>query len=279
MAIYAVGDVQGCFEPLTALLEKINFDVNRDQLWFTGDLVNRGPDSLAVLRFVRGLGNSAITVLGNHDLHLLALASGHTKQKRRDTLKNILAADDRDELLDWLRTRPLLHRDARLGYTMVHAGLVPQWSLEQAQQLAAEVEKMLRSDSYADFFPHMYGNLPTQWRPSLTGWDRLRFITNVLTRIRYCDSTGRLDLDQKAAPAEVPAPLNPWFEYRHRESASETILFGHWSTLGFIKSDNVICLDSGCLWGGKLVAIRLDHPDLPVRHVDCVQQQPLGSTG
>ncbi|MFV1997042.1 MAG: symmetrical bis(5'-nucleosyl)-tetraphosphatase [Acidiferrobacterales bacterium] len=279
MAIYAIGDVQGCFEPLTALLEKIDFNKNRDRLWFTGDLVNRGPDSVAVLRFVRALGNSAITVLGNHDLHLLAIASGHAKQKRRDTLAHFLAADDRDELLLWLRTRPLLHRDSTLGYTMVHAGLAPQWSLEEAQQLAAEVEQILRSDNYREFFPHMYGNHPYWWQSSLAGWDRLRFITNVFTRIRYCDNNGNLDLEQKGAPAEVPAPLKPWFEYRDKRNAGETILFGHWSTLGFIKTNDVICLDGGCLWGGKLIAIQIDHPDLPVHCVDCEQQQALDRTG
>lgn len=279
MAIYAIGDVQGCFASLMALLDKIRFEPSRDQLWFTGDLVNRGPDSINVLRFVRDLGNSAITVLGNHDLHLLAIASGHTKQKQRDTLENILAAKDRDELLDWLRARPLLHRDAALGYTMVHAGLAPQWDLKEARQLAAEVEQLLCSDKYRDFFQHMYGNQPSQWRPSLTGWDRLRFITNVFTRIRYCDEKGNLDLEEKRAPAEVSEPLKPWFESRDGQNTTETILFGHWSTLGFVKTNNVICLDSGCLWGGELMAIRLDHPEFPVQRIDCAQQQPFNSAG
>ncbi len=279
MAIYAIGDVQGCFASLTTLLDKIRFDASRDQLWFTGDLVNRGPDSVAVLRFVRDLGNSAITVLGNHDLHLLAIASGHAKQKRHDTLENVLAAKDRDELLDWLRARPLMHCDAALGYTMVHAGLVPQWDLEEARQLATEVEQILRSDNYREFFPHMYGNQPSRWQPSLTGWDRLRFITNVFTRIRYCNDNGDLDLEEKRAPSQVVAPIKPWFESRDRQSTSEAILFGHWSTLGFVKTNNVICLDSGCLWGGSLTAIRLDHPDLSAQHVDCAQQQPFNSEG
>jgi bis(5'-nucleosyl)-tetraphosphatase (symmetrical) len=278
MAIYAIGDVQGCFAPLTTLLDKIRFDASRDQLWFTGDLVNRGPDSVNVLRFVRDLGNSAITVLGNHDLHLLAIASGHAKQKQRDTLGNVLTAKDRDELLDWLRARPLLHRDAALGYTMVHAGLAPQWGLKEARQLAAEVEQILRSDEHLEFFLHMYGNHPNRWQPSLAGWDRLRFITNVFTRIRYCDDNGVLDLEEKRAPAEVVAPIKPWFESRNRQNTTETILFGHWSTLGFVKTNNVICLDSGCLWGGELMAMRLDHPESPVQRIDCAQQQPLNGT-
>lgn len=279
MAIYAIGDVQGCLSSLTTLLDKICFDASQDQVWFTGDLVNRGPDSAGVLRFVRDLGDSAKTVLGNHDLHLLAIASGHAKQKQRDTLENVLTAKDRDELLDWLRACPLMHRDPALGFTMVHAGLAPQWSLEEAQLLAIEVEKILRSVYYTDFFPHMYGNLPNTWQPSLVGWDRLRFITNVFTRIRYCDEYGALDLGEKRAPAEVIDPIKPWFESRDRQNGSETILFGHWSTLGFVKTHNVICLDSGCLWGGNLMAIRLDHPDLPVQHIECAQQQPFNNPG
>ena len=273
MATYAIGDVQGCFEPLTALLDKINFDKNKDRLWFTGDLVNRGPDSLGVLRFVRELGEAAITVLGNHDLHLLAIACGGAKIKRRDTLDDILAAADRDDLLHWLRKRPLLHHDSELGFTMVHAGLVPQWSVEESQQRAQEVETVLQSARHVDFYAHMYGNDPACWRPGLEGWDRLRFIANVFSRIRYCNDEGKLDLAEKRAPAEVALPQRPWFEIEGRESVGETILFGHWSTLGFVKSDNVVCLDSGCLWGGCLTAIQLDHPGLPATRVDCEPQQ------
>ncbi len=276
MAIYAIGDVQGCYASLATLLDKIQFAPERDRLWFTGDLVNRGPDSISVLRFVRDLGDSAVTVLGNHDLHLLAVASGHAQQKRRDTLANIFAADDCHELLDWLRARPLMHRDPVLGYTMVHAGLVPQWSLDEAQRLANEVELMLRADNYQEFFSHMYGNQPRRWNPELSGWDRLRFITNVFTRIRYCDENSLLDLEEKRAPTEVNAPIKPWFTFSDRKNADETILFGHWSTLGFVKADNVVCLDSGCLWGGRLTAIRLDDSELPVQQVGCNQQQPLG---
>lgn len=279
MATYAIGDVQGCFSTLTALLEKIRFDAAQDRLWFTGDLVNRGPDSVGVLRFVRGLGDAAITVLGNHDLHLLAIASGQAKPKHRDTLDNVLAANDRDDLLGWLRTRPLMHRDTAFGCTMVHAGLIPQWTLDEAQSLANEVEQKLRSDSYEEFFRYMYGNQPRRWQPSLVGQDRLRFITNVFTRIRYCDDAGNLDLTEKRTPTEVSPPIKPWFEFSDRKSANETVLFGHWSTLGFTKTDNVVCLDSGCLWGGKLTAIRLDHPDLPAYQIDCTQQKPFGAAG
>lgn len=276
MAIYAIGDVQGCYASLAALLDKIQFDPVRDRLWFTGDLVNRGPDSIGVLRFVRALGASAVTVLGNHDLHLLAVASGHVRQKRRDTLANVLAAKDCDELLNWLRARPLMHRDPVLGYTMVHAGLMPQWDLDEAQRLANEVELMLRSDNYQEFFAHMYGNQPRRWEPELAGWDRLRFITNVFTRLRYCDENSLVALEEKRAPSEVIAPIKPWFKFIDRKSADATILFGHWSTLGFVKADNIVCLDSGCLWGGHLTAMRLDDPGLPVQHVGCDQQQPPG---
>ena len=277
MATYAIGDVQGCLAPLTVLLDKISFDVTQDCIWFTGDLVNRGPDSVGVLRFVRGLGDSAITVLGNHDLHLLAAASDPVILKRHDTLNDVLAADDRDELLDWLRWQPLLHRDTALGYTMVHAGLAPQWSLGEAQNLAHEVEEVLRSDSYKEFFSHMYDDQPQRWQPTLTGWQRIRFITNVFTRIRYCDEAGLLDLKVKAAPVDVIAPLKPWFTLSSRKSAGEAIVFGHWSTLGFVKTNNIICLDSGCLWGGHLTAIRLDHPETPVHQVSCERRQPIGT--
>jgi len=275
MATYAIGDVQGCFKPLVALLQKIDFDKNRDQLWFTGDLVNRGPESLAVLRFVHDLGDAAVTVLGNHDLHLLAVASGQARPKRRDTMEEIFSAADCESLLAWLRGRPLIHRDAQLGFTMVHAGLVPQWSLDTAQQRALEVESVLRSDNYTDFFARMYGNEPRRWKSELSGWERLRFITNVFTRIRYCDDNGTLDLNEKQAPASVVPPLKPWFEIENRKSTNETIIFGHWSTLGLYESNNVICLDSGCLWGGSMTAMRLDHPDNTTVQVLCPQQQPF----
>jgi len=209
MAVYAIGDIQGCYAELMALLEAVQFDAASDQLWFTGDLVNRGPESLRVLRFVRDLNertpSAAITVLGNHDLHLLAVAAGEGRQHHSDTLDEILAAPDRETLLDWLRHQPLLHHDAALGVTLIHAGLPPQWSLLEAQQYAGEVEAVLRGDSYQEFFAHMYGNQPDQWQENLTGWDRLRFITNCFTRLRYCDADGKLDLQAKGAPGSQPA--------------------------------------------------------------------------
>lgn len=258
MAVYAIGDIQGCFRELQQLLAHLRFEPARDILWFAGDLVNRGPHSLETLRFVRDLGSSAITVLGNHDLHLLAAASLADRLKTKDTLHPILDAPDRDELLDWLRCQPLLHHDAELGYTLVHAGLPPQWDLAQAQTCAHEVETQLRRDDYADYFRHMYGDEPTCWSDTLQGWDRLRFITNCLTRLRYCDADGHIALAYKGAPGSQPPGLLPWFEHSHRRSRTMNILFGHWSTLGERDDAGIYPLDSGCLWGGQLTALRLD---------------------
>jgi bis(5'-nucleosyl)-tetraphosphatase (symmetrical) len=256
MAIYAIGDVQGCFAELQCLLEKLHFDPAADRLWFTGDLVNRGPQSLETLRFVRSLGNAAVTVLGNHDLHLLAVAHGVSRTKHRDTFGDVLGAPDRDELLDWLRRRPLLHREG--GFYLIHAGLPPQWSAEEAERHAAEVEAVLVGENYPEFFRHMYGDQPDLWSDSLTGWDRLRFVTNCLTRLRYCGRDGRVDLKQKGAPGSQPPSLMPWFAVPERRSQGANILFGHWSTLGFHAEQGVFCLDTGCLWGGELTALRLD---------------------
>jgi bis(5'-nucleosyl)-tetraphosphatase (symmetrical) len=258
VAVYAIGDVQGCFRELQLLLNKLGFDPARDRLWFAGDLVNRGPQSLETLRFVRNLGAAAITVLGNHDLHLLAAAARAGKLKAKDTLRPILDAPDREELLDWLRRRPLLHHDAELGYTLIHAGLPPQWDLEQAQACAREVETVLRGVGHGEFFERMYGDEPTLWTDELPGWERLRFITNCLTRLRYCDAEGRVALAHKGAPGSQPVGLYPWFELPHRRSRELNILFGHWSTLGERSSPGVYPLDTGCLWGGQLTALRLD---------------------
>jgi bis(5'-nucleosyl)-tetraphosphatase (symmetrical) len=256
MAVYAIGDVQGCFAELQRLLEKLHFDPAADRLWFTGDLVNRGPRSLETLRFVRALGDAAVTVLGNHDLHLLAVAHGVSRTRRRDTFGDVLGAPDRDELLDWLRRQPLLHREG--GFYLIHAGLPPQWSAEEAERHAAEVEAVLAGEDYPEFFRHMYGDQPDLWSDSLEGWDRLRFITNCLTRIRYCEHDGRVDFKQKGAPGSQPPLLMPWFAVPERRSKGENILFGHWSTLGFYAEQGVFCLDTGCLWGGELTALRLD---------------------
>lgn len=273
MAIYAIGDVQGCYDDLMGLLEEIHFKPEVDTLWFTGDLVNRGPDSLRVLRFVRDLGDAALTVLGNHDLHLLALAQGSAPAHRSDTLEDILAAPDRDQLLDWLRHRSLLHHDPGHGYTLIHAGLPPQWDLSLAQQCAAEVEGMLRSADYRNFLAHMYGNEPDYWDESHSGWDRLRFITNCFTRLRYCDADGQLCLEAKGEPGTQPPGAMPWFEVPQRKSQGMRILFGHWSTLGLYRDRGVIALDTGCLWGGMLTALRLQ--DGAVFCYDCAPHQEI----
>ncbi|MFM2004703.1 MAG: hypothetical protein RLZZ09_358 [Pseudomonadota bacterium] len=256
MATYAIGDVQGCHDELLVLLDRIRFDPSADQLWFVGDLVNRGPRSLETLRTIRDLGNSAVSVLGNHDLHLLAVAEGISRTKHRDTFGDILSAPDRDELLHWLRHRPLLHHGGE--FYLIHAGLPPQWNMEQATGLAQEAETALRSPDYREMLWHMYGNEPTHWDDHLGDWDRLRFITNSFTRLRYCMADGRMEFKQKGQPGTQPAGLLPWFEVPDRRSAGARILFGHWSTLGFHVSQDTYCLDTGCLWGGELTALRID---------------------
>ena len=260
MAVYAIGDVQGCYDDLMGLLDEIHFDSSRDQLWFTGDLVNRGPDSLRVLRFVRDLGDSAVTVLGNHDLHMLALAEKLAPFHRSDTLEEIFSAPDREELLAWLRQQPLMFHDEKLHFTMVHAGLPPQWDLAQAQQVAAEVETVLKSENYREYFANMYGNEPDIWDEGLEGWDRLRFITNCFTRLRYCSADGQLCLKSKGEPGTQLPGFQPWFEIPERKSKDLRVVFGHWSTLGLYQGHNVYSLDTGCLWGGLLTAMRLDGP-------------------
>lgn len=273
MAVYAIGDVQGCYIALQKLLARLNFDPARDRLWFTGDLVNRGTQSLEVLRFVNGLGERAICVLGNHDLHLLAVATGMAKTKKRDTLDAILRAPDRDELLHWLRSRPLLHHAADLGYTLIHAGLLPPWDLVRAQQLAQEAETVLRSDKHQDFFHHMYGDLPNHWNENLRGFDRLRVIVNAFTRLRYCDLGGNMDLRPKGSPGSQPPDLRPWFQIPGRRSRGLKIVFGHWSALGLWQGDGVIGLDSGCFWGRSLSAARLDVNPVGFFSVDCESHQ------
>jgi bis(5'-nucleosyl)-tetraphosphatase (symmetrical) len=270
MALYAIGDIQGCYDELQRLLEKLHFDACSDQLWLVGDLVNRGPKSLEVLRFVKALGDGAITVLGNHDLHLLATAAGIDRVKRDDTFGPIQNAPDRDELLDWLRHRPLLHNDVTCGFAMVHAGLPPQWDLAQALRCASEVESMLRSDEHKEFFQHMYGNEPDLWREDLSGWARLRFIVNCFTRLRYVDAAGRVLHKEKSAP-HTRRHLTPWFRASGRESAATRIVFGHWSTLGLVIEHNVYALDTGCVWGGALTALRLDAEPASFS-IDCPQR-------
>ncbi|MEO8627003.1 MAG: symmetrical bis(5'-nucleosyl)-tetraphosphatase [Betaproteobacteria bacterium] len=260
MSTYAIGDLQGCFDPLRRLLDEIQFDAGRDRLWLVGDLVNRGPDSLAVLRFVKGLGTSAISVLGNHDLHLLALAGGHTKAREGDTLDAVLNAPDRDELLAWLRACPLLYHEQ--GYALVHAGLLPMWTIEHALSLAEEVHLELRGDEHANLLGSMYGNQPARWSETLEGYPRLRLIVNAMTRMRVCSGDGDMVLGFKGGAVDIPAGLFPWFDAPNRASAASPIIFGHWSALGLQIRTNVVGLDSGCLWGRQLSALRLEDRQL-----------------
>ncbi len=263
MATYVIGDVQGCMQALERLLAHINFNRARDQLWFCGDLVNRGPQSLAVLRFVRELGPRARTVLGNHDLHLLATATGDRKPHQKDTLDAVLAAPDCKELLAWLRRQPLLYHDSERNYLLVHAGLPPQWDLALALDCAAEVEAVLRSPDYPKFFAKMYGDRPDIWSKELKNWKRLRMITNALTRIRYCDHEGRMSHKEKGSPNSQTAGLLPWFLLPARKSSGLKILFGHWATLRLTPEistrEQVYHLDTGCVWGGRLTAFCLDN--------------------
>lgn len=276
MAIYAIGDIQGCYDELKQLLGKINYKDDRDQLWFTGDLVNRGPKSLQTLRMIRAMGANAVVVLGNHDLHLLATAFDHFKPGKKDTLDDLLAAPDRDELFEWLRFRPLIHVDNDLDLVMVHAGLHPDWSIDKAQSLAHEVESVLRSDRHISFYKHMYGDKPRTWSNKLNSWARLRFITNIFTRMRYCDAAGKASLSTKGTPGTQPKGLYPWFEIKTRRSKNNQIIFGHWSTLALLKSypyKNVYPLDTGCLWGGRLTAMRIDKKPFTKISLLCPESQ------
>jgi len=265
MSIYAVGDIQGCYNELQQMLALIKFDSDKDQLWLVGDLVNRGSGSLEVLRLVKSMGTAAITVLGNHDLHLLAVAAGVAELHRSDTLDEILSAPDRDELLSWLRQQRLLH--VHEGHVLLHAGLMPGWSVAQAQSLAREVEQHLRGKNYAEFLRKMYGNTPDHWDEKYTGYERLRVITNALTRMRICSAQGELEFKFKGELSDIPAGFMPWYAVPQRASADMTVVFGHWSALGLIVKPNVIALDTGCLWGGALTAIRLQ--DRKVFQIKC----------
>lgn len=258
MATYVIGDLQGCFGELQRLLKKVRFDAQRDRLWFTGDLVNRGPKSLEVLRFVRALGERAVTVLGNHDLHLVAARlTGRTR--KRDTLDAVLDAPDCDELIAWLRALPLIHVEGDI--VLVHAGLPPQWTVSEAVAICAQASKQIASPRGDAFFKeHMYGDRPDRWSKSLRGWDRLRFVINCCTRMRMCTPAGRVDLDYKLAALAAPKGLTPWFAAPGRRSAGATVLFGHWSTLERVHwpGHKVYGLDTGCVWGRELTALRLD---------------------
>lgn len=259
MATYAVGDVQGCLEPLKRVLDAARFDPAVDRLWLVGDLVNRGPDSLGTLRFVRDLGPAAIAVLGNHDLHLLAVALTDRAPRRKDTLEPILEAPDRDELMDWLRHCPLVHHDPELDAVMVHAGIPFQFALADALARAAEVEAVLAGPDPRAFLDHMYGNQPAAWDPELTGIDRLRVIVNIFTRMRFIDHAGCLDFDTKEGVAEAPGGYFPWFERLHPDFENRRILFGHWAALeGKGTPANCLPLDTGCCWGRCLTLQRLE---------------------
>lgn len=258
MAIYAVGDVQGCASALQQLLDELAFDAAKDQLWLTGDLVNRGADSLQALRMVKGFGDSAITVLGNHDLHLLAVAAGVKSLRPGDTIKQVLQASDSDAILDWLRHRPMAHFNHPLKTLMVHAGIYPGWNLAKLQRLAVEVETALRGDNHVDFLQQMYAKQPVKWHKDLRGNERLRFIANAMTRMRFIDAKRQLDFAHKGAPGSQPGRLMPWYQHPKSGCQKWRIVCGHWSALGFIQIGRVLALDSGCVWGGALTAVRLD---------------------
>ncbi len=277
MATYAVGDIQGCYDEFRRLLDHIEFDPAHDKLWSVGDLVNRGPGSLAVLRWLKALGDRAVVVLGNHDLHLLALAAGNRRLINKHTMDDVLTAPDRDELLHWLRHRPLLHHSDHKRFAMVHAGLPPQWDLARARACAQELEVALRGPGHVDFLQAMYGDQPDQWSDELRGMERLRFITNCLTRLRYCTADGRLLLHEKALPGNQPDDALPWYKVPGRASRETRILFGHWSTLGYIAEHNVWALDTGCVWGGSLTAVRVRRKrPIKVYDLDCVGHQTPG---
>lgn len=278
MTTFVVGDVQGCYTALRQLLDQLDFDDRKDRLLLTGDLVNRGPESLQCLRFVRSLGAAATTVLGNHDLHLLAAARSKRFSKQ-DTLQSILRARDRDELLHWLRQQPLAYSDRASGVLLVHAGVPPQWTREQTLRLARAASKTLQGTSGDAFLDQMYGNEPDRWNPALRGIARTRFVINCLTRLRYVSRDGRINLREKGAPGTQARGLVPWFQAPGRLTKDDTIITGHWSTLGKVrwKSENVWGLDTGCVWGGCLTALNLDTGICS--HVSCTQYRKPGVVG
>jgi len=268
MAIYAIGDLQGCYDDFRRLLDKCQFNADEDTLWLAGDLINRGPNSLDTLRYVISLGDAVISVLGNHDLHMLAVDVGIKTTRDPDLIK-ILDAPDRQQLMHWLRQRPLIHHDAVSGYSMVHAGIYPQWNLAQAQAYAAELHTVLRSDNYQNFFEHMYGDQPDRWSEDLRGWDRLRFICNSFSRMRFCSHDGQLYLQAKGPPGTQPDGFHPWYTVNDRKTQDQKIIFGHWSTLGRLSTNNVYALDTGCIWGGELTALRIDTAEPRYINIKC----------
>lgn len=276
MTTYAIGDVQGCYDPLRRLLDYISFDPVADRVWFVGDLVNRGPASLGVLRLVKSLGAAATVVLGNHDLHLVMQAAGYGRASKEDTLAEVLGAPDRGMLLAWLRAQPLVHVED--DWAMVHAGLLPSWTVAQAKALSDEVSSALTAADYREFLANMWGSEPNAWRDDLAGWDRLRVVVNAMTRMRYITATGAMEFRAAGAKAPLgkgPPGCLPWFAAAKRASADHSIVCGHWSALGFHQEPNLLALDTGCLWGGCLTAVRLE--DRRIFRQPCAQQaKPSG---
>lgn len=260
MALYLIGDIQGCDAPLQRLLDTLAFSPSRDTLYVLGDLVNRGPDSASVLRRFMGYGDAARCLLGNHDLNLLAIAQGVRKPHRKDTLSGILDAPDRDAMLQWLRHQRMamvLNPSSKNEVLMVHAGVLPAWTATKTIALAAEVEALLQSDGAPEFFQSMYGNTPNVWSDALTGMDRARAIVNALTRLRFCTAQGEMEFETKEGAGGAPPGYMPWFDVPGRQTAGTTVAFGHWSTLGWLGRSDVLSLDTGCVWGGALSALRL----------------------
>jgi bis(5'-nucleosyl)-tetraphosphatase (symmetrical) len=259
VATYAIGDIQGCYDELSVLLDRVRFDPSEDRLWLVGDLINRGPQSLKVARFVRSLGDAVLAVLGNHDLHLLAIVFGGHRVNRGDTFTDLLDASDVQDIADWLRHRPLLVRDDGLGYVMTHAGIPHIWSLDEASALAVEVQSVIRSDRHAEYFATMYGNRPACWQDGLEGMDRWRAITNYFTRMRLVDEAGCLEFSHKGSLEDAPVGWWPWYELRAREPLGAKLVFGHWASLeGRTGVDDIIALDTGCVWGRELTALCLE---------------------
>ena len=275
MSLYVIGDIQGCFDELQELVDYIAFNPKKDQLWFVGDLVNRGPKSLETLRWVKSLGNSAITVLGNHDLHLLAAYIGAKEIRTTSNLYPTLQAKDIDVLVNWLRKQSLMRYNKTFKFAMVHAGLAPQWTIKDALRYAKEVEKVLQSKKYKDFLFNMYGDKPNQWDGRLKGWNRLRTITNFMTRMRYCNNKGVMSFADKGPIGTQSSRMKPWYEISSRNSQDTTIVFGHWSTLGYIHDHNIISTDTGCLWGGALTAVKIELEYLTIYQLNCKAKKEL----
>lgn len=275
MSTYAIGDIQGCFASFQNLLKACAFDRSHDVLWLVGDLVNRGPNSLETLRYVRELGSAAKVVLGNHDLYLLMVAYGAlAKRGKDDTLSSLLEAPDAEDLLTWLRYQPLCY--AEQGFCLVHAGLLPNWTVAEALALSAEVEEKLQDKNYPKFLSELWGSDPNRWQSKLRGIERLRMVVNVMTRMRFCTPDGTLNFKAKGPLEKAPADLVPWFDLPGRQSLDHTLLVGHWSALGLRTTDNLLSIDTGCLWGGKLTAVRLE--DRQIFQVDCAPEDCLAPT-